>query len=249
MTETITLQLSGLHCNACVKRVTTALTPLAQTVEVGLSPMQATVTGPRVSTEQLISAVIGSGSYTAEVIRPTKSLAVSEPIDSSSKGWFATYKPLLILTAFLVIVPWAMLDAMGHGGFDAWMQYFMAGFFLTFCFFKLLDVTAFANAYAGYDLIASRFKSWGYAYPFVELGLGMAYLVGFNPTLTNWVTIIVMGVSLIGVVRAVINKTKIRCACLGTVFNLPMSTVTIVEDSLMILMAAFMLFQGMPHAH
>jgi len=39
----------------------------------------------------------------------------------------------------------------------------------------------------------------------------------------------------------VLNKTKIRCACLGAVFNLPMSTVTIIEDGLMVVMAAWMI--------
>ncbi len=34
---------------------------------------------------------------------------------------------------------------------------------------------------------------------------------------------------------------KIKCACLGDVFNLPMSTVTIVEDLTMVAMALFML--------
>jgi hypothetical protein len=37
------------------------------------------------------------------------------------------------------------------------------------------------------------------------------------------------------------NKQKIRCACLGAVFNLPMSTITIIEDLLMVAMAAWML--------
>jgi hypothetical protein len=55
------------------------------------------------------------------------------------------------------------------------------------------------------------------------------------------VTIIVMGFSSLGVVRAVMNKQKIRCACLGAVFNLPMSTITIIEDLLMVAMAAWML--------
>jgi hypothetical protein len=51
-----------------------------------------------------------------------------------------------------------------------------------------------------------------------------------------------MGVSIIGVVRSVMNKRKIRCACLGAVFNLPMSTVTIIEDALMIVMSGAMIY-------
>ncbi len=69
----------------------------------------------------------------------------------------------------------------------------------------------------------------------------MAYLVNFNPLLTNWATVLIMGFSAIGVIRAVMNKTRIQCACLGTVFKLPMSTVTIVEDVGMVAMAGWML--------
>ena len=50
-----------------------------------------------------------------------------------------------------------------------------------------------------------------------------------------------MGVGTVGVVRTLLARRKIRCACLGTVFNLPMSSVTLVEDVLMAGMAAVML--------
>jgi len=43
--------------------------------------------------------------------------------------------------------------------------------------------------------------------------------------------------SIIGVLQSVLNKTKIQCACLGSVFKLPMSSVTMFEDGLMIVMS------------
>ena len=117
----------------------------------------------------------------------------------------------------------------------------MAGFFLVFSFFKLLNLRAFADAYAGYDVLAARFKAWGFIYPFVELGLGLAYIVQGHALWLNLVTIIIMGFSSIGVIRSVLSKQGIQCACLGTVFNLPMSTVTIVDDLGMVAMAAWMI--------
>jgi hypothetical protein len=92
-----------------------------------------------------------------------------------------------------------------------------------------------------YDVIARKFKSWGYLYAIIELLLGIAYAVNFNPLITNLATLIVMGVSIIGVLQSVLNKRAIRCACLGAIFNLPMSTVTIVEDGLMIAMSGVVL--------
>ena len=89
--------------------------------------------------------------------------------------------------------------------------------------------------------IAKQFRSWGYIYAFIELGLGIAYAINFNPIITNAVTSVVMTISIVGVLQSVLNKRKIQCACLGAVFNLPMSTVTIIEDAFMIVMSVLML--------
>ena len=117
----------------------------------------------------------------------------------------------------------------------------MAGFFLVFSFFKLMNLKGFAESYAMYDVVAKQWNGWGYVYAFVELGLGFAFLTSFQPSFTNVVTLGVMSVSIVGVLQSVLNKQKIKCACLGDVFNLPMSTVTIIEDGLMIAMSAIML--------
>jgi hypothetical protein len=52
-----------------------------------------------------------------------------------------------------------------------------------------------------------------------------------------------MSISIVGVLQSVLNKKKIQCACLGAVFNLPMSTVTIIEDALMIAMSGIMILK------
>jgi copper chaperone CopZ len=249
-----TYTLTGLHCGACVGRVTQALKPWAEDVAVTLNPMQATLMHPRADLAQLQAAVAQAGAYTLVPNQPPAQQSIARAATESiasepTPSWLGTYAPLLLIVAYLLLG--SVLVQLGqHADHGMWleaisanetMRYFMAGFFLVFSFFKLLDIRAFANAYAGYDLLAARWHGWGMVYPFVELGLGLAYLAHFNQVLTNWVTVIVMGFSAIGVIRAVTNKTKIQCACLGTVFKLPMSTVTIVEDVGMVLMAAWML--------
>jgi hypothetical protein len=121
------------------------------------------------------------------------------------------------------------------------MQYFMAGFFLVFSFFKFLNLKGFAESYVMYDVLAKRIPIWAYLYAFIEVSLGMAYLINFNPLVTNIFTFTVMSLSIIGVLQSVFNKRKIQCACLGAVFNLPMSTITIIEDALMIVMSGYMI--------
>jgi copper chaperone CopZ len=266
---TLTYPLQGLHCGACVAKVTKALQPLADEVSVTLAPMQVSLGNPHADLVQLQAAVAQAGNYILQpnlpvaqqnIAQAAPDIVASSITDGAQKSWLATYYPLLLILAFILggslliqigLHAAAMGEPMGLGmhvmmGLHTvtageTMRYFMAGFFLVFAFFKLLDVRAFASAYAGYDLVAARWPTWGLLYPFVELALGMAYLANYNPVLTSWATIIVMGFSAIGVIRAVLSKTKIQCACLGTVFQLPMSTVTIVEDVGMVLMAVAML--------
>ena len=157
------------------------------------------------------------------------------------KSWIATYKPILLIFCYICTI--SLITALTVDGFNImmFMRVFMAGFFLTFSFFKMLDLKGFAESYSMYDVVAMKFRPWGYIYAFIELALGLAFALDFEPVATNAVTAVVMAVSLIGVLQSVLNKKKIQCACLGAVFNLPMSTVTIIEDGLMIAMSVGML--------
>lgn len=231
-----TFSITGMHCGSCVAKLTKALEPLADTVHVTLVPPAATLTSSQpVPLATLNAAVSAVGTYTLNVQHELP-LAPAPAAPNNLAAWFKTYRPLLLIAGYLALVPLA-----AGGGLHGWMNGFMAGFFLVFSFFKMLDLKGFADAYAGYDLLARRWRPYGYIYPFIELGLGLAYLFELAPAATNAATLLVMAFSTLGVLKALLDKRQIRCACLGTVLNLPMTTVTLVEDSLMVAMAAFML--------
>ena len=250
-----TYQLSGMHCGSCVGRVQQALESIdgVKKAIVSLSPQEAVVNMSRhLDTATLNRAVQTAGAYSlTEGVQVIDTMKQAEPVmtsslainpDSADAFSLAAYKPLLLILAFIVGV--TSLVELREGEF-VWMRamnHFMAGFFLVFSFFKLLDVSGFASSYRMYDIVAKAVPGYGFVYPFIELALGVAYLTGWNPLLTNSATLLVMGVSLVGVVQSVLSKRKIQCACLGAVFNLPMSTVTIIEDGLMIGMAGVMLW-------
>ena len=234
MANSIHLSIQGMHCGNCVSKVTQALASLAGSVEVSLKPPSATLKDSSASMAQINKALAQAGDYKA-----SKDLTAFEA--EPDKSWLATYQPLLTIVAYILGV--SLLIELGQPTFEhtRWMSHFMAGFFLVFSFFKMLNIRAFASSYAMYDLLAMRWQTYGLIYPFIELGLGIAYLTDYKPYTSNLITLIVMAFSSLGVIQSVMNKQKIRCACLGTVFNLPMSTVTIIEDLLMAGMAAAML--------
>lgn len=121
------------------------------------------------------------------------------------------------------------------------MRMFMAGFFIAFGFFKLINWKGFVEAYQMYDILAKRSTSYAYLYPLIEVGLGLAYFFSWNLIFTAIFTIIVMLIGAYGVWLKLLEKEEIPCACLGVVFKIPMTKVTLFEDLLMAVMALVML--------
>lgn len=237
-------QIEGMTCSGCMANVKQALLKMPDVLSADVSlPDKAVVQMQRhIPVAELQQAISPNSKYTISEVQTSHTPIVNNEADS--RTWLETYKPLLIVFAFITGITLISSTINGTINPMLWMQHSMAGFFLAFSFFKFLDLRGFAMSYTSYDVLAKRVPAYGFVYPFIELALGLMYLTSFNPPLTNWATIVVMGFSSIGVVQSVMNKRKIQCACLGAVFNLPMSTVTIVEDLLMVAMAAAMLLSN-----
>jgi copper chaperone CopZ len=233
-----TYTINGMTCEGCVAKVTYLLEQHSNIslAKIELKNNTATLTVEKeIAVDELRRLFEAHPKYTIAFSNSNE--------DKQNKRVFTTYKPLLLI--FLFIAATTAIVSIDNGKIDVmlWMRYFMAGFFIVFSFFKFLNLTGFAESYAMYDILAKRVKVYGLIYPFIELILGVAYLTGFEPTITYIATICIMGFSSIGVIQSVLDKKKIRCACLGAVFNLPMSMVTIIENLIMVLMALIMLWK------
>ena len=121
------------------------------------------------------------------------------------------------------------------------MHDFMAMFFMVFSFFKLLDLSGFKSMFKTYDPLAAAWPIYGWIYPFIELALGICYLIDFIPPSVLITTIMVLGITTVGVIRVLLKKQNIQCACLGSVLNLPMTEATFIENAVMLVMAVILL--------
>jgi hypothetical protein len=163
---------------------------------------------------------------------------------NTDKITWKDYLPLTtILSLILVVVGSIAIKDISTETFSlaATMTNFMAAFFLVFAGFKFLDLKGFQEGYASYDLIAARWPVYGLIYPFIEFGLGLAYLTRFAPDFTNILTFGIMLTSSFGVINSLRQNRKFQCACLGTIIKVPLTYVTLVEDLTMTIMAAAML--------
>lgn len=246
-TAATTLAVStNLRCAACVAKIAPLFDQHPQITswhaDVAVPDKRLTVTGPGINAGQVSNLLAQAGYQVLATDSPT--VAESPPpstSDAPTRSWLATYHPLLLVVGYLIAATLAVEVA--HQSWSAMraMNHFMGGFFVVFSFFKLLDLPGFASTYQGYDLLAKAIPGYAWAYPFIELGLGLAYLAHLAPMPVNIITLFLMLIGTAGVARSLLTGHKIRCACLGTGFNLPMSTVTLIEDLTMALMAAAML--------
>jgi hypothetical protein len=228
---------------ACVQSITPMLNdePTITSWSVNVESPDKVLTIEGSAGRARVEELLGRAGYHVLGEIPVESAPAPAPEPKSARS---TYFPLLLILAYLLGV--VAIIEMNAGSFDSMraMSYFMGGFFLVFSFFKLLNLNGFAQTYAGYDVLAGNWYAWGYLYPFAELALGIAYCLRIAPVAVNAATLALMTLGTIGVVRSLLARRTIKCACLGSFFDLPMSTVTLLEDLLMAGMALGMLVAG-----
>ena len=244
-------KINGMHCQSCVSKIQSALAKVdgVDDVRVSLVPPSADIQSVQPLSRDTIAKVIEqAGKYRLVADQTVADQTVVRDGSADqvpTRSWIQVYQPLLTVLGF--IVGGCVLLAIKSGLWTpvSLMSDFMGLFFVGFAFFKLLDLPAFATAYQSYDLVATRLRAYGLVYPFVELGLGACYLLRVAPMATNVTTLALMLIGSAGVGISLYNRRKIQCACLGTVFDLPMTTVTLIENMSMALMAVWMLWSGM----
>ncbi len=149
-------------------------------------------------------------------------------------------KPLFLIFTFIIGA--SILLNYKDGDWQPAMLDFMGLFYVVFSFFKFLDLKGFKNSFMMYDPLAKAVPSYGWLYPFIELGLGILFLMRLQVFTALVITIIILGITTIGVTKTLVSKKEIQCACLGTALKLPMTKATFIENTIMIVMAVIMIF-------
>jgi len=151
------------------------------------------------------------------------------------------YLPLVTLVAVSGLVAIALWRSYGPEANPVRATHAFMGFFLVvFALLKLFDLPGFADGFQMYDLLAKRFRPYALLYPFLELALGLAYLAFWQPTAVYLATVILLGFGALGVINALRLHLDVECACMGTILKVPLSTVALIEDLSMAIMAGAM---------
>lgn len=158
-----------------------------------------------------------------------------KPLPKITKYW-----PLFTLILIAVVMASVLSVVFEHQD-KAWMHFFMGIFLCQFAMLKLFHPVGFADGFQMYDLIGKKSRVYAYCYPIIELALGLWYLSFAGPIFTYIVTVILFTVGSVGVIHSLIKGLDVRCVCMGTALDVPLSTVTLVEDLSMLAMALLLL--------
>jgi copper chaperone CopZ len=222
------IHIDGITCQGCASSVEKAIAQLPAVESVSANPKTGAVTVLQQSPihPDEIKAVL-----------PPKYALVDNPSTAPSK--FKQLFPLGLIFLFLIggttIIHYPIFQT------QAVLPDFMGLFFVVFSFFKFLDLKGFQQSFRRYDPLSKSLPFYGWVYPFIELTLGVLFLMRWEVQLALWLTLGILSITMLGVVRVLMSKQQIQCACLGSVLNLPMTEATLIENVVMIGMAGGML--------
>lgn len=232
-----------MTCNGCradVEKKIGALEPV-ENVIVSLAGEKATIASMDELAIEKITEALGEKYAVSEYSEPSQQNIFKNQVKTDQKSKWQQLAPLYII--FIFITGASILLHLDDGNTSNMMLDFMGLFYVVFSFFKILDLKGFPSSFAMYDPLAARFSIYGKVYPFIELGLGLMFLMRLELTIALIATLIILGITTIGVTKSLLNKKQIDCACLGTALKLPMTQATFIENTIMIIMAIMMLVQ------
>lgn len=232
-----------MTCNNCKASVEKYLSDIdsVSNVNVSLEIGEAEITMDKHVTTQVLKEALPEKYMLSE--KQEKNVFVSTDVPSmpmdDEKSKLQQLKPLLLIIFYIASA--SLLLHYKNWSWNDFMLDFMGLFYIVFSFFKMLDLKGFPESFRMYDPLAKRVPIYGKVYPFIETALGLMFLMRYELNIALISTLIVLGITTIGVTKTLLDKKAIRCACLGTALKLPMTEATFIENTIMIVMAILML--------
>ncbi|WP_299217920.1 heavy-metal-associated domain-containing protein [uncultured Aquimarina sp.] len=232
--------IEGMTCEGCrsgVENIMNAI-PEVTSATVNLENKEAVVVSKKQLNIEVFKKAVPDKYIITEKERDNDNLSVIGDHLTKEKSELQQLYPLFLIFGYITIA--SVLLNYNPWRIDDFMLDFMGLFYVVFSFFKFLDLKGFPESFRMYDPLAKILPTYGWVYPFIEVGLGLMFLMRFKINIALGVTILVLGITTIGVTKVLVDKKSIRCACLGTALKLPMTKATFIENTIMLVMAIWM---------
>jgi len=227
-------KVSGMTCDGCANSIKEALelNKFISSVNINLKDENININSDKNFTVNELNSLIEKlGKYKI----------YEEKFTSKIIEYFSSKKTLLLALLLVLISSLSLQVSKDNFELNEWMISYMGIFFLIFSFLKLIDVKGFSGSFKKYDLISKIIPGFAITYPFLELFLALAFLSSYFLITSYIMTLIFMTSQFFGVFISLQKKEVIKCACMGSSINIDISTLTLIENFVMILMSSYMI--------
>jgi len=233
-----TYTVTGMTCNGCKASVEKHLNALPNITQatVDLEAQEVTVEMSQYISIKSLQEALPEKFLISE--KEQENIFKTSKIEAQ-KSDLQQLKPLFIIFGYITAA--SILMHYKNWEWSSFMLDFMGLFYIVFSFFKILDLKDFPESFKMYDPLAKQIPFYAKIYPFLELAIGILFLMRIQVPMALIITIIILGITTIGVTKTLLDKKAIQCACLGTALKLPMTKATFIENTIMIVMAIIML--------
>lgn len=166
---------------------------------------------------------------------------LGEPVREEGE---TSYQPIVAVFS----VAFAMGLAMSWAAFGTVfslraLEWFVAISMCILAILKLRDLESFSTMFLNYDLLARRVVRYAYVYPFAEALAGVLMIAGAFLWLASPVALFIGTVGAVSVAKAVyVDGRELRCACVGGESNVPLGSISLTENLMMMAMGLWMPF-------
>ena len=212
-----TYTISGMTCNSCKSTIHQNLNeiPEVESVEVNLEKAEAIIFMKSNIEISKLQNVLPSKFRISEKGNDN----FSEPENLSNlqiendKSKLQQLKPLILILTYISVAS-IMINYKNWNSNEAMLD-FMGLFYIVFSFFKMLDLKGFPESFRMYDPLAKRLPIYGWIYPFIETGLGIMLLMRYEVKIALIITLLVLGITTIGVTKTLLDKKSILSMALS----------------------------------
>lgn len=154
-----------------------------------------------------------------------------------------TYRPIIAIFSVTFLMALAFIWKI-TGGFDVaqTIKLFIAISMCVLGILKLRDLSSFSKQFEAYDLLAKRWPGYSYVYPFVETLAGVGMIAGVFTPIVALSALTIGSIGAVSVIKSVyIDKKDFKCACVGGDSKVPLGSISLIENLMMIGMGLYIM--------
>ena len=234
-------KITGMTCSSCKASIESSLNHLDQVKSCNANIKLGELTlilNNDIDLKSLQNS-IPKKYFINEEISSSDRLSEIKSDSTNKKSKIEQLKPLFLILFYITSA--SILLNFKDWNWNEFTLDFMGLFFIIFSFFKMLDLKGFPVSFKMYDPLAKVIPIYGFLYPFVETVLGVMFLTRIQINVALIVSLVILTVTTIGVIKTLLSKKTVQCACLGTHLKLPMTEATLIENIIMLSMSIFMI--------